>query len=147
MRLGQKFPAAGGVALMTAAGSASAQSIPVERVVSPGGIEAWRVEDHSNPIISVALGFRAGAASDPEGKAGLAEMVSGLLDEGAGDLESQAFQQRLADLAVDLGFDAGRDSFTGSMRTLPANREAAFGLLRLALTDPRFDAHGKDAGG
>jgi zinc protease len=135
----QKFLAAGAIALMTAAGGASAQSIPVERVVSPGGIEAWLVEDHGNPIISVALGFRAGAASDPEGKAGLAEMVSGLLDEGAGDLESQAFQQRLADLAVDLGFDAGRDSFTGSMRTLTENRDAAFDLLRLALTEPRFD--------
>src|SRR5690606_12957737 len=98
------FFVAGATALMIAAGGASAESIPVERVVSPGGIEAWLVEDHGNPIISVALGFRAGAAVDPEGKAGLAEMVTALLDEGAGDLDSGAFQQRLADLAVDLGF-------------------------------------------
>jgi zinc protease len=114
-------------------------SMEVQRVTSPGGIEAWLVEDHSNPILSIAFGFRVGTADDPEGKEGLAEMVSGLLDEGAGDLDSQAFQKRLADLAIDLDFDVGRDDFTGTMRTLSENRDAAFDLLRLALTEPRFD--------
>ena len=66
-------------------------------------------------------------------------MVSSLLDEGAGDLDSQAFQRRLEDLAVRLRFDAGRDTFGGHLRTLTKNRDAAFDLLRLALTAPRFD--------
>ena len=116
-----------------------ALAIEVQRVLSPGGVEAWLVSDRTNPIISVSLAFRGGAALDPAGKEGLANMVSGLIDEGAGDLDSQAFQGRLEDLAAHLSFDAGRDYFNGSLRTLTENRDAAFRLLTLALTKPRFD--------
>jgi zinc protease len=118
----------------------AASSLPVQRVVSPGGIEAWLVEDHTNPLIAVSVGFLGGAALDPEGKTGLAELLSGLLDEGAGNLDSRTFQQRLADLAAELSFETGQDDFTGGMRMLSANRDASLELLRLALTAPRFDA-------
>lgn len=118
----------------------AAGAVRVERVVSPGGIEAWLVPDHANPIISLRLAFRGGTGLDPAGQEGLANMVSGLIDEGAGEMDSQAFQGRLEDLAVSLGFDAGRDQFTGNLRTLSENRDAAFDMLRLALTAPRFDA-------
>jgi zinc protease len=92
------------------------------------------------PLIAINLAFRGGSAADPADKAGLATLVSGLLDEGAGDLDSQAYQRKLSDLSIDLSFDAGLDEFRGSMRTLTAHRDEAFGLLRLALTQPRFDA-------
>jgi zinc protease len=116
-----------------------ARAIDVQRVVSPGGIEAWLVEDHSNPIISMDIAFPGGASTDPAGKEGLAHMVSSLLDEGAGDLDSQAFQRRLAELSIRLSFDAGLDTFQGTVRTLKENQDTAFDLLRLALTAPRFD--------
>lgn len=119
---------------------APAWAVSVERVVSPLGVEAWLVQDHTNPIISLRLAFRGGAVTDPPGKAGRAYMTAALLDEGAGDLDSLAFQTKLEDLAIQLGFDAGRDSFGGTLKTLTENRDVAFGLLRLALTTPRFDA-------
>lgn len=117
-----------------------ARAFDVERVVTPMGIEAWLIEDHSNPMLSVRFAFRGGSALDPEGKEGLADMASSLLDEGAGDLDSQAFQRRLDELAVSLRFDAGLDTFGGRLRTLTRTRDAAFELLRLAVTAPRFDA-------
>jgi zinc protease len=117
-----------------------AAAIEVERVLSPGGIEAWLVRDHANPIIAVSIAWRGGGGLDPAGKEGLARMVSATLDEGAGDLDSQAFQRRLEDLAVSLRFDAGYDSFSGRLKTLTRNRDAAFELMRLAVTAPRFDA-------
>jgi zinc protease len=125
--------------LALAAPRASA-AVTIERVVSPGGIEAWLVEDHSMPLIAINMAFRGGAAADPADKGGLAELVSGLLDEGAGPLDSQSYQRKLSDLTIDLKFDAGMDEFRGSMRTLTEHRDEAFDLLRLALTEPRFDA-------
>ncbi len=116
-----------------------AVAVEVERVTSPGGIEAWLVQDHSNPIISLELAFRGGAALDPVDKQGLANLVASTIDEGSGDLDSQAFQGELDDLSVRLSFSAGRDSFGGSLRTLTETRDRAFELLKLALTDPRFD--------
>ena len=126
--------------LLLVAGVSPARAVEVQRVVSPGGIEAWLVEDHSNPIITLDMAFRGSAALDPVGKAGLANMVSGLIDEGAGDLDSQAFQGRLQDLSIRLSFSAGLDNFNGDLVTLTVNRDVAFELLRLALTEARFDA-------
>ncbi|MEQ8804745.1 MAG: pitrilysin family protein [Rhodospirillales bacterium] len=120
--------------------AAPAKAAQIERVVSPGGIEAWLVEDHLNPIISLSLAFRGGSSLDPEGKEGLANMVSTLLDEGAGDLDSQAFQQTLEDNSITLRFSAARDSFGARVQTLTEYRDLAFDLLRQAMTQPRFDA-------
>lgn len=116
-----------------------AGAVEVQRVAA-GGVEAWLVEDHSIPIISVDIAFRGGAALDPEDKFGLARFAMALLDEGAGDLDSQAFQARLEALALELSFHAGRDTVGAGMRTLTGNRDEAFDLLRLALSEPRFDA-------
>ena len=117
----------------------AAAATDIQRVVS-GGLEAWLIEDHATPVISVSLAFRGGAALDPPGKEGLAQYATTLLDEGAGDLDSQAFQRRLDDLAIELGFEVDRDAFYGHVRTLAENRDEAFALLRLALSRPRFDA-------
>ncbi len=126
-----------GVNLAVTLGPAAA--ISIQRVVSEKGIEAWLVEDHAVPVLSMRFAFRGGAALDAKGKEGLADMVSSLLDEGAGPLDSQAFQGRLEDLSISLGFMAGLDNFGGTLRTLSENHAAAFDLLRLALTRPRFD--------
>jgi len=112
----------------------------IQRVISPGGIEAWLVEDHSLPLVSLHFAFAGGAAQDPAGREGLANMAKSLLDEGAGELDAQAFQSRLEELAIRLSFDVGRDAFYGELKTLSRNRDEAFDLLRLAITSPRFDA-------
>jgi zinc protease len=125
----------GAVAVTPAAHGAS----QVERVVSPGGIQAYLISEPSIPFLSLALHFKGAAVLDPAGKEGLAYMVSGLLDEGAGELDSQAFRTELEDRAIRLSFDAGRDSFTGQLKTVTEHRERAFELLRLALVEPRFD--------
>lgn len=112
----------------------------IEEVRSPAGITAWLVQEPSIPMIALEVQFRGGSSLDPAGKEGLANFLSGMLDEGAGDLDSQAFQTRLEDLAVSLSFSTRRDGFSGSMRTLSENAEEAFDLLRLSLTEPRFDS-------
>ena len=117
----------------------SAQAFDIQRVSSPQGIEAWLIETHHVPVISVSFAFAGGSAHDPAGREGLAHLVSYLLDEGAGDLDSAAFQSQLNDLAINLSFDDGVDHFYGEMKTVTANADAAFELLRLALTEPRFD--------
>lgn len=117
-----------------------ATATEIQRVRSPGGIEAWLVEDNSIPVIDFRFSFRGGGALDPRGKTGLANMVSALLDEGADDLDSQAFQGALDDIVASIGFDAGIERFHGSLRSLSEHRARAFALLRKALTAPRFDA-------
>src|SRR5699024_8225843 len=110
-----------------------------QRVVSPGGIEAWLIQDDSNPLLSLSFAFRGGAAEQPEGLEGVAALAASLLTEGAGDYDSEAFQDELADRSIELSFSASRDRFSGSLLTLTRQREDAFRLLRLAMNEPRFD--------
>jgi len=112
----------------------------IQRVVSAGGIEAWLVQEPAVPLISVDFAFAGGSVQDPPGKAGTANLAASLLDEGAGDLDSKAFADRLERKAIQMSFSADRDQIRGSLRTLVENRDDAFGLLQLALTAPRFDA-------
>ena len=123
--------------LLIAAGPALA--INVERVKTPGGLQAWLVQDNSNPIVTMRFAFRGGAALDPKGKVGLANLVASTMDEGAGNLDSQSFQKTLEDKAIRIRFDAGMDNFGGQLQTLVRNQDKAFDLLRLALNAPRFD--------
>ncbi len=120
--------------------SHTASAFDIVPITSPGGIKAWLVEEHSVPLIQVGVAFDGGSASDPKGKEGLANLLSGMLDEGAGDLTSEQFQEKVSDLNVKLSFDADRDSFTANFATLTGNREEGFKLLGLALSAPRFDA-------
>ena len=117
-----------------------AHAMKIQSVKSPGGIEAWLVEEHANPILALRFAFAGGNSQDPEGKEGLANFVTGMLDEGAGDLTSEQFQMRTEELAMRMSFEDGKDSFYGNFETLTANREKTVELLRLALTKPRFDA-------
>jgi zinc protease len=128
------------VLAMMVAWTPIAGAFEIIKVTSPGGIKAWLVEDHKNPIITLRMAFLGGTSADPAGKKGLAYLASGLLDEGAGRLDSTAFQKALADESISLSFDANTDSFSGGLTTLTETSDQAFRLLRLALTEARFDA-------
>jgi zinc protease len=117
-----------------------AAATKIERVVTPRGIEVWVVRDATVPLIALDFGFRGGAAQDPEGKSGTANLMVGLLDEGAGPVDSKAFHERLERKAIELNISAGRDTIRGTVRTLKENQDEAFELLRLALNEPRFEA-------
>ena len=97
----------------------------MQQIVTPRGVKAWLVEDYAVPLLSLEFAFKGGAAQDPPGKAGAATMLAGLLDEGAGALDSQAFQQALDEKAIELSFNCDRDHIGGRMRTLIRNVDRA----------------------
>lgn len=114
-------------------------AVEIQEVVSDKGVRAWLVEDYTVPIVTMRFAFRGGSTQDPEGKEGLANLMTGLFDEGAGDLDSDAFQKALDEAGAEMSFDQSRDELSGSIRMLAETREKAFDLLRLAVNDPRFD--------
>jgi zinc protease len=114
--------------------------LAIQEVKSEKGITAWLVEDYSVPIVTIRFSFRGGNSQDPEGKEGLSALMSALFDEGAGELDSDTFQSRLDDAGAEMRFGASRDTIHGAMRMLAEERDEAFGLLQLAVAEPRFDA-------
>jgi zinc protease len=119
---------------------AAALALEIKEVTSPLGLKAWLVEEPAVPLIAMSFSFAPGAAADPPGKEGLSHFLTGMLDEGAGDLDSAAFQSRRDELSFKMSFDSDLDNFEGNFQTLSKNRKDSFAMLKLALTTPRFDA-------
>ena len=113
-----------------------AHAAPPVQAVALRDMDAWLVSDKSLPLITIKMAWRGGAASDPEGKAGLSMMLARLMNEGAGELPAQTFQKAMADNAMSLSFSTGRDEVTGTLRCLSRYKPACYKLLRLALTAP-----------
>ncbi|MBY6243833.1 pitrilysin family protein [Methylosinus sp. Sm6] len=116
----------------------------IQRIVTPGGVEAWLVESYAVPLVALEFAMRGGAAQDPAGKAGLATLLAGLLDEGAGPYDARAFHRAIEDLAIRLGFGCDRDTISGHLQTLSRNIDPAFELLRLAVCEARLDEEAID---
>jgi zinc protease len=127
------------LAFTTLSAAPSQAAAKIQRLISPGGIEAWFVQDATVPVIAMEYAFAGGASQDPPAKSGVGNLVAGLLDEGSGDLDSETFHERLDRRAIELSFTSTRDSFRGSLRMLKDNKDEAYDLLRSALTSPHFD--------
>ncbi|MBZ0128250.1 MAG: insulinase family protein [Rhodobacteraceae bacterium] len=116
----------------------------IQIVTSLGGVTAWLVEEHSIPFIALEIRFRGGTSLDLPGKEGATYMMAGLLEEGAGELDAEAFLKAREALAASFGFDAHGDAISVSAQFLTENRAEAQALLRLALLEPRFDSQALD---
>lgn len=130
--------------LLLLVSSLAASAMEIKEVTSSKGVKAWLVEDYTVPIIAIRFAFDGGEAQDPAGKEGLTNLMTGLLDEGAGDLDSDAYQNRLDDAGAEMSFTASRDNFYGQMRMLSDQQDEAFDLLALAVNKPRFDQPAMD---
>jgi zinc protease len=107
-------------------------------ITSPAGVHAWLVEDYAVPIVTIRFAFEGGTTQDPVGKEGLTTLMTTLFDEGAGTLDSDAFQIALDDAGAEMGFAADADATYGSMRMLADHRDEAVALLKLAIEKPSF---------
>ena len=114
-------------------------AVDIQEVTSPGGLEAWLVQENSIPFVSLEIRFGGGASLDPEGKRGVTDLMTGLIEEGAGDMDSNAFAEARDSLAAGFDFDVWNDGLSVSVQMLTENRDEAVALLREALINPRFD--------
>jgi zinc protease len=114
-------------------------ALDIKEVTSPGGVTAWLVEDHGIPFVSLEIVFEGGTSLDAPGKRGATHLMTGLLEEGAGDLDSRAFAEARDALAASFVFDSSTDTVSVSVRMLSENRDQAVELLHKALVSPRFD--------
>lgn len=114
--------------------------LPIQKVTSLGGITAWLVEDHGIPFTALEIQMRGGTSLDPADQRGAVNLMAALLEEGAGDLDAQGFATARDALAARFSFGARSDSISISAQFLTENRDEAVDLLRLAITEPRFDA-------
>lgn len=125
------------VALVFAAVTARAE-IAIQEVTSPGGFKAWLVEEPSIPFVALEIRFRGGASLDAPGKRGATNLMVGLLEEGAGELDARGFAEATESIAARFDYDASDDAVSVSAQFLTETTDEAMALLRQSLIAPSF---------
>jgi zinc protease len=113
-------------------------AVDIEEVTSPSGIKAWLVEEPSIPFVALEIRFKGGASLDAPDKRGAINLMTALLEEGAGTLSSRAFAAARDDLAASFGYSVSDDTLSVSAQFLTETQDAALDLLRLTLNAPLF---------
>lgn len=113
-------------------------SVGIQQVESPGGFKAWLVEDHTIPFVALELRFKGGASLDLPEKRGATYLMTGLLEEGAGDYDARGFAEAVESIAASFDFDAYDDAVAISAKFLTETKDEAIALLRTCLTEPTF---------
>lgn len=126
------------LALLAATLPARAE-VDIQEITTPGGIEAWLVEENALPFVALELRFRGGTSLDAEGKDGAVSLMTSLLEEGTGDMDSRAFARAANSLAAEFSYQASDDAVSISARFLSETRDEAIDLLRQSLVAPSFN--------
>ncbi len=118
--------------------SVHAADISPTRFATPNGMVVLVLEQHFLPIVEIHALIKTGSAQDPPDKAGLANLVAGLLDEGTTTRSSRQLAEQIDFVGGSLGVQAGEDFTTASARTLKKDIELGFTLLADILQRPAF---------
>jgi zinc protease len=139
---------------------------PYEVRTLPNGLQIIVVEHHEQPAVSIRLLVRAGAAYDPPEKAGVASLMSSLLDQGTSSRSAQKIAETIdfiggtlhAGVGSDLAFISAlvmKDSFalgldmvsdvsrnpTFEPAELERQRQQALSGLQVSYQDPEYVAN------
>lgn len=147
------------LALVAAGSAAAAQDIPdrPEELVFPefvfetpdgadyhhtlsNGIPVIVVEDHTLPLIRMAVTLRIGSFLDPQDRVGLASLTAAMMREGgAGDRSPEELDERIEFLAAQISTSQRDTEARASLRTITPVFGESLDLFFDVLMRPRFD--------
>ncbi len=111
----------------------------LQRATLANGSTLILAERHEIPVVQMSYEFKGGYASDPHGKLGTASFAMGMLDEGAGDLDSLAFKGKAESLGAQVGAGASLDGANAYLSALKENLGTSLQLFSTMLRQPRFE--------
>ena len=111
-----------------------------QRFVLPNGLTVVLMPRKDVPLIAFSGFVRGGSLSDPPGKPGVAEMVAGLLDRGAGKRNAFQFAEAVEGVGGSFNAAAGPESISFNGQFLSRDRALLIELLSDALLRPHLDA-------
>jgi len=125
--------------LLLVAASTPAVSAPVaHREVLPNGIVLLVAERPTVPIVVVRVALRAGAAFDPAGREGLANLTGSLLTRGTAKRTGPQLDTAIESVGGSLEASAGREDVTASLAVLKRDLGLGLDLLAEVVLSPAF---------
>jgi zinc protease len=111
---------------------------PYEIRTLPNGLQVMAVLHHEQPAVTVRLLTRAGSASDPEGKPGVASLVATLLDQGTTTKSAKQIATTIDGIGGALSVGAGSDLTFANVIVMKDSFQLALDLLADVIRRPAF---------
>ena len=115
-----------------------AHAVDINPITSFKNVDAWIVESHQLPFVTMDISLRAGSAFEGD-KHGLANLTASLLTEGAGRYNAEKFQQELERMGSKITASADKLNINVQATMLTENIEQTLSLLTQVIISPRFD--------
>ena len=112
---------------------------PYELQTLPNGLQVVAVLHHEQPVVNMRLLIRAGAASDPKNKLGLAHMAASLLDQGTKTKSASELNDEIDFIGGAMGAGAGTDLTFVNMIVMKDSFERGMRMLSDMARQPGFD--------
>jgi len=112
---------------------------PYELQTLPNGLQVVAVLHHEQPVVNMRLLIRAGAASDPKNKLGLAHMAASLLDQGTKTKSASELNDEIDFIGGAMGAGAGTDLTFVNMVVMKDSFERGMRMLSEMARQPGFD--------
>jgi zinc protease len=95
-------------------------------------------ENHALPLVSIAVAFRSGAASDPIGKEGLTRVMVRMFRRGCRGLASQEIEEKIDSLGAEFSADVSASVITLHVDVISRSLEPMVDLLATLMAEPTF---------
>lgn len=104
------------------------------------GLKVFGSESNEIPVVLFSLVMEGGQLFDTPEKAGSANFLAEVMDKGAGDRDTAAFENELKALGANISVDVSSENLTISGGTLARNFDVVIGMIADMLLAPRWDA-------
>ena len=110
-----------------------------ERVQLDNGAVVLLMERHDVPLIAFTAVIRGGAVTDPAGESGVASLLAGLLQKGAGSRDAVQFAETVASVGGQIDTSASTESIAVSGSFLARDQQLMVELVADLLQRPRLE--------
>lgn len=111
----------------------------IERFSLPNGLKVIFIRKNKLPIVQLNFLFNSGSKFDPADKKGLANLLSMVIDEGAGQYNSLELSDEFDKLGSHFNIHTSEDSMFFSLQSISENFNRSVELVSTVIKEPHFN--------
>lgn len=125
---------------MPADGTLTPVNLPdIQQTNFDNGLKLLSIEHNELPLVSFSIRIKGGHSLDPQGKDGVANLMTAIMMEGTQNKTPQQLEKAIGKIGAEFRFTANDEFITLTGSALAENYQTAIDLAQEILLEPRWD--------